>query len=415
MYTKTIAAALALIQSSSLLVTAGSATDYWKNFNSSVDPTNINIPDIPQTTSYDETQECVTYQPQGINIVQSEWPTPWETATSNGMNTSQEFQDLYNSIPWSSMPNISVRTLGADGSVDMTNYDQNADPDCWWSASTCTKPKHSDVNEDIYACPEPETWGLTYDDGPNCSHNAFYDFLQQQELKATMFYIGSNVIDWPYGAMRGIKDGHHIADHTWSHQLMTTLTNQEVLAELYYTQKAIKLVTGITPRYWRPAFGDVDDRVRWIATQLNLTTILWNLDTDDWAAGNSIPVQTIQQTYDDYIEMGKNGTFATSGNIVLTHEIDNTTMELAVENIPKIKEAYKNVIDVATCMNITHPYMEENISWAAFGKSNSSDGTSASGDSSSDSQGGSSAASALVGTKTGAVLAMVGAAVAFLA
>ncbi|KAI7883422.1 chitin deacetylase [Lichtheimia hyalospora FSU 10163] len=415
MYTRTIAAALALVQSSTLLVTADSPSDYWKNFNSSIDPSNINIPDIAQTTSYDETQECVTYQPQGVNIVASEWPTPWETATSNGMNTSQEFQNLYNSIQWSNMPDIQVRTLGPDGSVNMTGYDQSADPDCWWSASTCTKPKHSDVNEDIYACPEPETWGLTYDDGPNCSHNAFYDFLQQQELKATMFYIGSNVIDWPYGAMRGIKDGHHIADHTWSHQLMTTLTNQEVLAELYYTQKAIKLVTGVTPKYWRPAFGDVDDRVRWIATQLNLTTILWNLDTDDWAAGNSIPVETIQQTYDDYVEMGKNGTFATSGNIVLTHEIDNTTMQLAVENIPKIKDAYKNVIDVATCMNITHPYMEENISWAAFGKSNSSDGTSASGDSSSDSQGGSSAASALVGTKTGAALAMVGAALAFLA
>lgn len=252
MYTKTIAAALALIQSSSLLVTAGSSTDYWKNFNSSIDPNNINIPDITQTTSYDETQECVYYQPQGINIVQSEWPTPWQTATSNGMNTSQEFQDLYNSIPWSSMPDIPVRTLGPDGSVNMTGYDESSDPDCWWSASTCTKPKHPNVNEDIYACPEPETWGLTYDDGPNCSHNAFYDFLQQEKLKATMFYIGSNVIDWPYGAMRGMKDGHHIADHTWSHQLMTTLTNQEVLAELYYTQKAIKLVTGVTPKFWRP-------------------------------------------------------------------------------------------------------------------------------------------------------------------
>jgi hypothetical protein len=33
---------------------------------------------------------------------------------------------------------------------------------------------------------------------------------------------------------------------------MTTLTNQEVLAEFYYTQKAIKLATGLTPRYWRP-------------------------------------------------------------------------------------------------------------------------------------------------------------------
>jgi hypothetical protein len=33
---------------------------------------------------------------------------------------------------------------------------------------------------------------------------------------------------------------------------MTSLTNEEVLAELYYTQKAIKLTTGLTPKYWRP-------------------------------------------------------------------------------------------------------------------------------------------------------------------
>jgi peptidoglycan/xylan/chitin deacetylase (PgdA/CDA1 family) len=67
-----------------------------------------------------------------------------------------------------------------------------------------------------------------------------------------MFYIGSNVVNWPYGAQRGVVDGHHIAGHTWSHKMMTTLTNQEVLAELYYTQKAIKYVTGVTPKYWRP-------------------------------------------------------------------------------------------------------------------------------------------------------------------
>lgn len=65
-----------------------------------------------------------------------------------------------------------------------------------------------------------------------------------------MFYIGSNVVAWPYGALRGVKDGHHIAGHTWSHKMMTTLTNQEILAELYYTAKAIKYITGITPKYW---------------------------------------------------------------------------------------------------------------------------------------------------------------------
>lgn len=76
--------------------------------------------------------------------------------------------------------------------------------------------------------------------------------------------------------------------------------------------------------------------------------------------------------------MGSNGTFAKSGNIVLTHEIDNTTMQLAVDYVPKIKKAYKHVLDVATCANITYPYMEKTISFPSFEKavSNSSSSTS---------------------------------------
>ncbi|KAJ2957196.1 hypothetical protein NQZ79_g7058 [Umbelopsis isabellina] len=339
---------------------------------SATNPLAITIPSIPQTTSYDPTVECQSYTVPGLTIDPKQWPNIWETATSNGMNTSAEFTQLYNSIDWTKVPSAAVRKATAAGGLDFTGYDATNDPDCWWSSSLCTIPKAKDVNADIYRCEEPETWGLTYDDGPNCSHNAFMDFLQQQNLKASMFYIGSNVLDWPYGAMRGLKDGHHIADHTWSHQLMTTLTNQEVLAELYYTQKAIKLVTGVTPKYWRPAFGDVDDRVRFIATQLNLTAVIWNLDTDDWAAGNSVPEATVEQTYQDYITMGTNGTFATSGNIVLTHEIDNTTMSLAIKYLPQIKQAYKNVLDVATCNNITNPYMESTVTVTPFGAANAS-------------------------------------------
>ncbi|CDH55079.1 chitin deacetylase [Lichtheimia corymbifera JMRC:FSU:9682] len=373
MLVKTIAISLALAQSANTFV---AGVEYWKNFKTQVDPTNITIPKIDQTTSLDPTAQCQYYTPQNFEFDQSQWPNAWEIATSNGMNETEEFKNLYNSIDWDKAPkNVSVRVMLEDGSVDMSDYDENEDPDCWWSATTCTVPKHKDVNADIYACPEPETWGLTYDDGPNCSHNAFYDFLEQNKLKATMFYIGSNVVDWPYGAMRGIKDGHHIADHTWSHQMMTTLSNEEVLAELYYTQKAIKLATGITPKHWRPAYGDVDDRVRWIATQLNLTTVLWNLDTDDWAAGESVPKSTVEKTYQDFVEMGNNGTFATSGNIVLTHEIDNTTMQLALDYLPKIQKAYDHVLDVATCMNITHPYIEETISFPSFSKAVSSNST----------------------------------------
>lgn len=382
MYIKTSAVAVTLLQIAGFVQAATSTTkstttassstfviaDYWKSFNSKVDPNNITIAKIPQTTSTDGTAQCQWYEPPAnFDFKESEWPTLWETATSNGMSKTAEFKRVYNAIDWTKAPKISVRKLASNGGLVMTGYDANKDPDCWWSASTCTKPKLADINEDIYTCPEPETWGLTYDDGPNCSHNAFYDYLEAEKIKASMFYIGSNVVNWPYGAQRGQKAGHHIADHTWSHQLMTTLTNTEVLAELYYTQKAIKMVTGVTPKYWRPAFGDVDNRVRWIATQLGLTTILWELDTDDWAAGYTSTVSAVQKTYEDFITMGANGTFKNSGQITLTHEINNTTMTLAMEFLPKIREAYKNVVDVATCMNITHPYHEDSVTFAPFG------------------------------------------------
>ncbi|CAO3658800.1 unnamed protein product [Rhizopus microsporus] len=350
------------------------------SFPTKTDPTNVNIPKIPQTTSYDVATECTYYQ-SNFTYQKDQWPTIWDIATSNGMNTSAEFTQLYNSIDWSKAPNIPVRTLNPQGGLNLAGYDTVNDPACWWSATQCTKPKQEGINADIVNCPEPETWGLTFDDGPNCSHNAFYDYLAQNSQRASMFYIGSNVLNWPYGALRGLKDNHHLCGHTWSHKMMTTLTNQEVLAELYYTAKAIKYVTGVTPLYWRPALGDLDDRVRWIATQLNMTAVLWNLDTFDWAAGTTpgVTADTVNQKYLNYIQMGTNGTFATHGNIVLSHEINNMTMDFFVKHYPDIKKAYKHVTDVATCMNISNPYLEKVITFPSFDASVTKNATPATG------------------------------------
>ena len=130
------------------------------NFTSKTDPTNITIPAIEQTTSHDPVKECTSYQSPYI-INQAEWPTSWTTATSNGMNTSAEFQALYNSIDWTKAPNFPVRKLSATtGGLDMTGYDTATDPACWWSSTTCKTPKTEGINADLYACPEPDVWGL---------------------------------------------------------------------------------------------------------------------------------------------------------------------------------------------------------------------------------------------------------------
>lgn len=44
------------------------------------------------------------------------------------------------------------------------------DEDCWWTYSRCTTPKVQGLKPDVTKCDEPNSWGFTLDDGPNCSH-----------------------------------------------------------------------------------------------------------------------------------------------------------------------------------------------------------------------------------------------------
>lgn len=88
------------------------------NYTSTTDPTKINIPDIDQTTSHDPAKEC-TYYESDYTYNKAEWPTVWDTATTNGMNTSAEFKALWDSIDWSKAPNVQPRAIGPDGGLVM--------------------------------------------------------------------------------------------------------------------------------------------------------------------------------------------------------------------------------------------------------------------------------------------------------
>ncbi|WFD36238.1 hypothetical protein MCUN1_003116 [Malassezia cuniculi] len=308
---------------------------------------------------YGINQQCQDYGDDTLYEMTQAKQFPTEGQIATIVSNDTEAKQIWNEIKSSGIipSNVQVKQ-GTDGNMGIADsatsgYDKS-DPDCWWSVTQCTKPKSNKIPEDFYQCDEPDTWGLTFDDGPNCSHNEFYDFLQQNKLRATLFYIGTNVIDNPYQAQRGITDGHDICVHTWSHHYMTTLSNVQVFAELYYTAKAIKAVMGITPRCWRPPFGDVDDRVRAIAAGLGLRTILWKEDTDDWSIDTGTPKSKIESNYQKI-----DGKANTESPIVLTHELTNNTMSMFVEQYPALKKAYKNVVPLTACLNVTNPYPED--------------------------------------------------------
>lgn len=120
-----------------------------------------------------------------------EYPPIWQIASIVDGDT--EAMAAYNAIVNATdFPNYPPKGTPAG---DFSGVQYNAsDPDCWWSWSHCDTPKVAGLPVDITVCEEPQTWGLTFDDGPNCSQNSFLDYLREQSYTATMYTIGSNVM-----------------------------------------------------------------------------------------------------------------------------------------------------------------------------------------------------------------------------
>lgn len=83
-------------------------------------------------------------------------------------------------------------------------------------------------------------------------------------------------------------------------QYMTTLTNEQVVAELGWTSQIIAdLNDGRVPAFWRPPFGDTDNRVRMIAQQVfGLKTVPWQIgrDSADWSISDTAPSQNTRES-----------------------------------------------------------------------------------------------------------------------
>lgn len=84
------------------------------------------------------------------------------------------------------------------------------------------------------------------------------NYLDEKQLKSTFFVVGSRVISFPAMLQTEYMGQHQIAVHTWSHPSLTTLTNDQIIAELGWSKKVIKDVLGVTPNMMRPPFGDIE-------------------------------------------------------------------------------------------------------------------------------------------------------------
>jgi len=194
----------------------------------------------------------------------------------------------------------------------------------------CSSSAQCTGDGQIYNAPDGVV-ALSFDDGPLPPAMALQQFLRSKNQKVTHFYIGQNILQNPKIFLDAFNvSGDDIAVHTWTHPYMTTLSNEQVVAELGWTMQIIHDSTGgRMPRFWRPPYGDSDNRVRAIAREVfSLTTVIWNQDTNDWAitAGTQTvagATKVLQKAY-----AGPKS----PGLVILEHELSTQSVGVFIDN-----------------------------------------------------------------------------------
>ncbi len=158
---------------------------------------------------------------------------------------------------------------------------------------------------------------MTFDDGPSATLTPkLLDLLAARHIKATFFVIGENVVEYPEIVARAAREGHEIANHSWSHPNFAKMSDDGVRRQLWRTDDAIKSATGARPALLRPPYGSITEREkRWIHDEFGYQIVLWDVDPYDWKRPGPAVVRNriLQETQ--------------PGSIVLSHDIHLGTIE----------------------------------------------------------------------------------------
>ena len=155
---------------------------------------------------------------------------------------------------------------------------------------------------------------LTFDDGPGPYTAHLLDILDQYGAKATFFLIGSKV-SGQASVVRSIQArGHQLGNHSWSHPELPKLSVDQIAGEIDRTNETIRQATGVKPSILRPPYGAVNGVVLEQLRLRNMSSILWSVDTRDWADRNS------------QIVCSRAVAGARPGAVILMHDIHQTSV-----------------------------------------------------------------------------------------
>ncbi len=192
---------------------------------------------------------------------------------------------------------------------------------------------------------------LTFDDGPSVYTNGILDILAAHDARATFFVLGPRAEKYTGELARMEEMFCEIGNHTYNHIELTKLTQEQIAGEINATNEAIKRTLGRDTTLVRPPYGAVNDIVMASVTH---PVVLWSVDTTDWQLkdANAVASHILN--------------IAQDGDIVLLHDIYQTTLDAMQIVIPELKARGYQLVTVSEMVEARGAVLENGQKYFHF-------------------------------------------------
>lgn len=184
-------------------------------------------------------------------------------------------------------------------------------------------------NEKVISITFDCAWGA--DDIPQ-----ILETLRDRNIKASFFVLGQWAEKYPDKIKLIAEDGHDLANHSYSHLRMGSISESKIREEIISCEKVLKDLSIEKVDLFRPPYGDYNNKVIEIADELGYYTIQWDVDSLDWKP--DIGREEIKNRI--YSKVGP-------GSILLFHNDTKHTADLLPELLDGLKGMGYNFLPVS--------------------------------------------------------------------
>lgn len=172
---------------------------------------------------------------------------------------------------------------------------------------------------------------FTFDDGPSQGTTDLLDLCEETGARITFFLLGECLADYGYEVPRILADRCQLGSHSTEHIQMTTVSTEQCVADFQFSDQMIRECGGETSVYRFP-YGDYTQEEK---AAVGKPSIMWTLDSLDWDLKNT------QAVIDRVLAQVE------EGDIILMHDIYNTTIEACRYLFPYLQEQGYQLVTVA--------------------------------------------------------------------